>query len=329
MAAANRRPALRYARHMTPFPSLTDLPSQLRQPAVRDLAWALLSPPLLAQTAWPQRYPLKASSWSQQPGVLADWLLSLDADSQPLQQWLSQSSVRRLGLYYERLWQFALHAAPGIEVLAANLPIRQQGHTLGELDMLLRDEEGVHHLELAIKLYLGQQQASGDDLSDWLGPGSHDRLDLKLAHLGQHQLPLSARPEAQQRLAELNIQRPQPALWLGGYLFSPWQQPYTTPLAGNPAHLRGRWLHRADWAHFAAQHDGHWQPLERHAWLAPARIEETQRWSRETFTQWLATLPADANAQLLVRLVESSEHNWQEAERVFLVNDHWPTQPAS
>ena len=63
---------------MTPFPSLIDLPSQLRQPAVRDLAWALLSPPLLAQTSWPQRHPLKASSWSQQPDALADWLLRLD-----------------------------------------------------------------------------------------------------------------------------------------------------------------------------------------------------------------------------------------------------------
>lgn len=311
------------------FPALADLPSQLRQPAVRDLAWALLSPPLLEQNAWPQRHPLKASDWSRHPARLADWLLSLDADSQALQHWLSQSPVRRLGLYYERLWQFALHAAPGIEVLAANLPIRQQGHTLGELDMLLRDEEGVHHLELAIKLYLGQQQGSGSDLADWLGPGSHDRLDLKLAHLGQHQLPLSARTEAQLRLAELAIPAPQAALWLGGYLFYPWQQPYAAPLTGNPEHLRGRWLHRADWARFSAQNNGHWQPLARHAWLAPARIEEGQLWSREQFSQWLAALPGEANAQLLVRLIEGPQQSWQEAERVFLVNDHWPAQAAS
>src|SRR5690606_39982868 len=105
---------------MMHFPSLSDLPTHLRQPAVRDLAWALLSPPLLAQSPWPQRHPLKASSWSQQPEALADWLMSQDADSSALQQWLSQRSVRRLGLYYERLWQFALDAAPGIEVVAAN-----------------------------------------------------------------------------------------------------------------------------------------------------------------------------------------------------------------
>lgn len=314
---------------MTPFPTLTDLPSQLRQPAVRDLTWALLSPPLLAQTPWPQRHPLRASRWSQQPDALADWLLSLDADSHALQQWLSQSSVRRLGLYYERLWQFALHAAPDVEVLAANLPIRQHGNTLGELDMLLRDEEGVHHLELAIKLYLGQQQGSGAELAHWLGPGSRDRLDIKLTHLGRHQLPLSTRTEAQQRLTELNIQQPRPGLWLGGYLFYPWLQPsYAAPVAGNPDHLRGRWLHRADWADFAAYAPGHWQPLDRHAWLAPARIEEEFLWPKEHFKQWLAALPGDANAQLLVRLIEGPQRCWWEAERVFLVNDHWPAQPA-
>ena len=318
----------RYDRNMTPFPLLTDLPSQLRQPAVRDLAWALLSPPLLEQTPWPQRHPLKASRWSQQPDALADWLLSLDTDSHDLQQWLSQRSIRRLGLYYERLWQFALHAAPGVEVLAANLPIRQQGHTLGELDMLLRDEEGVHHLELAIKLYLGQPSCNGTDLAHWLGPGSHDRLDLKLTHLGQHQLPLSTRAEAQQRLTELDINRPQAALWLGGYLFYPWQLPsYAAPAEGNPEHLRGRWLHRADWSDFAMHTPGQWQPLDRHAWLAPACIEEACLWSLEHFNKWLAALPNDANAQLLVRLIEGPQNDWLEAERVFLVNDHWPAQP--
>lgn len=310
-----------------PFPSLTDLPSQLRDPAVRDLAWALLSPPLLAQTPWPQRHPLTASCWSQHPGELADWLLNLDADSQALTHWLSQKSVRRLGLYYERLWQFALHAAPDIEMLATNLAIRQQGHTLGELDILLRDEQGVHHLELAIKLYLGRQHADGNNLTDWLGPGSHDRLDIKLAHLGQHQLPLSTRLEAQQTLGERNIAHPQAALWLAGYLFYPWQQPYNAPHGSDPTHLRGRWLHRKDWSSFTAHNPGHWQPLARQAWLAPARIDGQQLWTPEQFRQWLATLPNDANAQLLVQLIEGPPGCWQEMQRVFLVNDCWPTQP--
>ena len=312
---------------MIPLPSLIDLPLHLRQPAVRDLAWVLLSPPLLAQSPWPQRHPLKASRWSQQPDALADWLMGVDADSHGLQQWLSQRSIRRLGLYYERLWQFALHAAPDIDVVAANVPIRQQGHTLGELDLLLRDDEGTHHLELAIKLYLGRRQCSGVDPAHWLGPGSHDRLDIKLAHLGQHQLPLSASAQAQHRLSELNIQPPQAALWLAGYLFYPWQQAFAAPRGGNPVHLRGYWLHRADWTSFVGRDQGRWQPLPKSAWLAPARIEEEHLWTREQFSQWLAALPNEANAQLLVRMVEGPQHTWLEAERVFLVNDRWPAQP--
>ena len=307
-----------------PFASLADLPHQLRQPVVRDLAWVLLSPPLLSTTPWPQRHPLSASPWSRAPGTLADWLRRLDRDNAPLLAWLAQSSVRRLGLYYERLWQFALHAAPGIELLAANLPIRQSGHTLGELDLLLRDEEGVHHLELAVKLYLGPERGSGEQPAQWLGPGSHDRLDIKLDHLSQHQLPLSARGEARAALAELELAHAQAALWLGGYLFYPWSNHCTPPLGANPQHLTGSWLHRSDWPRFATHSAGHWQPLPRHAWLAPARIAPDELWSSERLHDWFHALEPQANAQLLVRVESSPRGDWQEAERAFLVSDDWP-----
>jgi uncharacterized protein len=313
---------------MTPFPSLADLPQQLHQPMVRDLAWVLLSPPMLSSTPWPQRHPLTASHWRRAPGALADWLIRLDRDSGALAGWLAQSSVRRLGLYYERLWQFALQAAPGIELLAANLPIRQNGHTLGELDLLLRDEEGEHHLELAVKLYLGPEDSSGELPAHWLGPGSHDRLDIKLDHLSQHQLPLSARGEARAALAELDLAETEAALWIGGYLFYPWPQRCNAPQGANPQHLRGRWLHRRDWPRFIEQSaEGRWQPLPRPAWLAPARLEASELWSSEELQAWFAELTPQANAQLLVRLQAGSQGSWQEAERVFLVSDEWPAQP--
>lgn len=201
---------------MTVFPDLHNLPRQLRHPEVRDLAWVMLAPPMLAQTPWPQRHPLAGSDWVQAPERLEHWLRTLDRDSSALQHWLSLSRTRRLGLYYERLWQFAVQHAPGVELLAANLPIRRAGHTLGELDMLLRDREGVHHLELAIKLYLGPQHGNGEDTAQWLGPGCHDRLDRKLAHLAQHQLPISARTESREALGALDIQQFDAHLWLGG-----------------------------------------------------------------------------------------------------------------
>jgi hypothetical protein len=315
----------RYAGDMNLFNELTELPAQLQRPAVRDLAWVLLSQPLLIEADWPQRHPLTASGWARVPGQLADWLLRLDQDVSALDAWLARASNRRLGLYYEKLWQFALHAAPGVELLAANVAIRQGGQTLGEMDLLIRDADGDHHIELACKFYLGPHHGSSLDPANWLGPGGQDRLGLKLEHLCQHQLPLSSSPPARAALTTLQIQAVQAELWLGGYLFYPWPSGCEPPQGAHAGHLCGHWLQRAQWPSFAAQATpARWQVLPRSSWLAPARADENSSLSLAQLTLYLQRSAEEPAPLLLAQLEQRANGQWHEVQRLFVVKDDWP-----
>ncbi|HCW95968.1 DUF1853 family protein [Pseudomonas sp. S5(2021)] len=301
--------------------SLDEINAALTQQPVRDLAWVLLSPPLLDE-GWQQRHPLSASAWWTSPDLLADWLRQLDRQPAPLQDWLARHSIRRLGLYYERLWQFALLNAPGVELLAANLPVRQAGHTLGELDLLLRDAEGVFHLELAVKFYLGLA-GDGQAHDRWLGPDSQDRLDLKIAHLCQHQLPLGSAAPTRELLAEITREEVHSRFWLGGYLFRPWPDGGPGPRGAHPGHLVGRWLHRSAWPRFCEQQPSPlWRPLPRANWLAPARLTAEELLPEREAEAWLHD--PESHARMLVRLAPDSQGAWREQERLFLVADDWP-----
>lgn len=314
---------LGYAALMT-LPRLDELMPILAHPQVRDLAWTVLSPPMLSQVPAPQRHPLAASHWAMRPDGLADWLLSLDRHPDLLLAWLAQHSIRRLGLYYERLWQFAVSQAPDVELLVANLPIRNGGQTLGELDLILRDDEGVHHVELAVKFYLGQDAGERRRHDHWLGPGSHDRLDIKLERLCSHQLRLCDTLEARALLCELTCRDIASALWLGGYLFRPMFDVGELPEGANPDHLGGSWIRYQHWLASGDAEQACWQPLARPAWLAPARFAAEQLSGTDDWQRWHEAFARRNQARLIVRLVETADGYWIEQERRFVVPDTWP-----
>lgn len=307
---------------MNPFSDLAHLPRELRVPSVRDLAWALTGPPLLAQAPAPQRHPLARSEWAAQPDRLAAWLEQQNAQPETLEAFLAESPVRRLGMYYERLWRYALEATPGVTVLAAGLPVREAGRTLGEFDLLLADADGIHHLELAVKFYLGPPNGGGEHPDQWLGPGCHDRLDKKLAHLAEHQLRLGQTPAGKAALIKAGAEQAQPALWLGGCLFEPWPQGCQPPLQAHPQHLRGQWLPANAWPALAASRPAaRWSPLPRARWLAPA--QGLEQLDAKEVARWLYGEAPMMQAKMLAQVNESGE----EVRRLMVVPDAWPQLP--
>lgn len=162
----------------------------LHDTAVRDLGWLLASPSLL--TAVPGA-PL-AQPWPDAAGrsTVEAWLTALDAQPEPLHRALDGFRPTRLGRYAECLLEYFLTHGPSLRLVAANLPLRSNGKTLGEVDFLVDAPDGQRlHWELAVKCYLCAPVRDGASLADFVGPNLVDRFDRKRSRLLDHQLRLA------------------------------------------------------------------------------------------------------------------------------------------
>ena len=150
---------------------------------------------------------------------------------------------QKLGHLYEDALAVLLESTPRYDLLIQSLPIRQDaGHTLGELDYLLKDRvsDRLIHLELAVKFYLAVETDSGLLLP---GPDARDHYFRKLEKMRSHQLVLVdkyrhllAEPFREQ---EIDVQQ-----LVHGCIFN--HVHASAPLqAGflNPHGRRGKWLH--------------------------------------------------------------------------------------
>lgn len=164
---------------------LTDMQA-LQNSEVRDLFWCIFSPDLLdssfSSAVFPERILLQ---WRKES---LDWFRALDQQPEKLFNWISTLKTNRLGYKFEHLVCFFFHEYPEIELLANNIQYSINGITQGEIDFLIRYQNINYHIEVSVKFYC--QFESGENLAEWIGPSSNDRLDLKWNHLISHQLPL-------------------------------------------------------------------------------------------------------------------------------------------
>ncbi|OXJ03352.1 MULTISPECIES: DUF1853 family protein [Burkholderia] len=300
----------------------------LHDVAVRDLGWLLASPSLL--TAVPDA-PL-ARPWLDPAGQSAveAWLAALDAQPEPLHRALDGFRPTRLGRYAECLLEYFLTHGPSLRLVAANLPLRSNGKTLGEVDFLVDAPDGQRlHWELAVKCYLCAPVQAGASLADFVGPNLVDRFDRKRRRLLEHQLRLGDRDG----FARLGYGAPSDAqMFIKGWLFYPHGAPLP-PVSAEiaPDHPHGFWLTHAQWPAWAAEQgaDVAWSVLPRLAWLAPRRAAAGSGFDPDMLAATLELPPVltTREAPALIGIHEKgSDGTWRETARGFVVPDDWPVR---
>jgi uncharacterized protein len=302
-------------------------------PAVRDLAWLLFSPDLLSTSHAGAPLADPAATAAGRDTALA-WLAALDRDPAALHVQVHKPSLTRLGFYAEALLEYFLKHGPQARLIAANVPLRTAGLTLGEVDFLLENVHGERlHWELAVKFYLhiGEGERA-DTLAHYVGPNLQDRFDLKHARLLNHQLGLSARDE----FASLGFEGPWRAeLFVKGRLFYRASDSGSTletapELAAD--HLRGWWKTASEWQ--ASKADGLFASLPRLGWMAERALSaqegEALAAQMAVLSERVATLPSPimvaryARCERCEGFDNAAGHGWREHSRGFIVPDEWP-----
>ena len=187
---------------------------------------------------------------------------------------------QKLGHLYEDALAVMLKSTPRYDCLAQGVQIRQDaGHTLGELDFLVRDlvSNQLIHLELAVKFYLAVETESGVLLP---GPDARDNYFRKLEKMRSHQLTLAKKfrgllPEKFQEEEIVVQQLVHGCVFNHVHTSKPVEEEFL-----NPNGRRGKWLHAQDCADYFAK-DTRLEIIPKPLWPVPLEIMEEielERW---------------------------------------------------
>ena len=185
---------------------------KLENPHVRNLFWALASPNTLAEEEFPQLFPdhLMQQLWMENE----DFFYALDEAPHTLENYTERYSQGRLGHYFEALLRYFIEKSPSTESVLSNFQINEDKTTIGEIDLVFDWNGTRYHWEIAIKYFAMINE--GLTWREWIGPSGDDRLDIKLNHVFEHQIPLITHPQVQRIVGE-NVQS---YLFLKGKFFA-------------------------------------------------------------------------------------------------------------
>lgn len=292
----------------------TDPLCSFHTPAVRHIAWLcqtpqLFSSPISFQPAdyLPKDYVNTLKVWDQNPEF-----------APPL---LFEPPQKRLGFYFERLYQIVFENLLGWDILLKNQQIHAGGRTIGELDFIVhnRADDRIEHHEIAIKFYLGVPKTQQETL--WYGPNAIDRLDLKTSRLIHDQSQRTWHPETTALLKACGITGEiTPQIFMPGYLFYPGFRPIATPDYVPEHHLQGNWIYASE---AKSTDTSTWVPLNKPHWIGP--WVQSAPPEHKHAEKALGFVECHAIPQLFsVLRQDSGDGTWKEAGRVFVVPENWP-----
>jgi uncharacterized protein len=331
------------------FPPLSTSP-RLNTPAVRDLLWSCFSPDLIERFEGKTNDSIINRCHLELTQARVQWLEALDQYPTPLLDHLSQLKSRRLGYYFEALWQYFINADPQLELLAHNLPVRDAGRTLGEFDIIYTDHshQQTYHLELAIKFYLHTPSPVLPEritLDQWLGPSCVDRLDKKLHRLIDHQIVLSEQAPAKAVLQSLGLDVLHKEIALKGRLFYSSLHHDLASIDQNndlcKHHQKATWYHLFAFRLYAAKKTEFkslaWRVLSKEQWISPyvgVVCAEDKPLSVQALIDQLDRHFEQGGQPLQVcsvstqnTLQNTSQHTMEyETDRYFITADSWPIE---
>ncbi|MGX5174769.1 DUF1853 family protein [Aliikangiella sp. IMCC44653] len=318
---------------------------------IQDLNWLLQSEPMMM-----------LGDLAKAPPVDPQWLEQVNHQPEPLVRHLENKNLRMLGPYYEALWEFILAENPLTRLVTKNLQVKGKKQTLGEFDFIYQElKDGTyHHLEVAIKYYLGSHfaedikklntkspNASPDESlsiceeasfqSSWIGPNGNDRLDLKLDKMCQKQVKLGLTPEGKAALLAQGVEHCQQHISLKGYLFYPWQKPsqktlILPPVGVNPNHNKGQWLFYSqlhEWVNCESlQSDSaKWRVIKKPHWMAYLKAKANSLISLKQLQRLVLEHFEQSKRPLLVgkfEVLASESEFYTMTDSIFIVDDAWP-----
>jgi len=303
-----------------------DFIKTLHDPAVRDLAWVIGSPGLADASHPAYQGRVVDDAWcSVQLRISTPWLSALDRTPLPLHDYIAARPTRRLGHYFESLIAFWLTHRPDTQLIATNLQVQNEQRTLGEYDFLFLDAgAAICHWETAVKFYLQLEPLA--EQHSFIGPGTRDRLDLKLDRVFQHQLLLGQSQAGLQALPR-GIRLDKAQAFIKGYLFYHASAPGKFAVNGvSAAHLSGWWVRHTRESLPQASADSRWIIQPRLRWLAPARLpDDADVMVHATLIDKLdERFSAGPEAVLVFEMKRAATGGWHEISRGFVVCSNWP-----